>query len=636
MKSIVGNFSRRRIALLLLALILLSVAWKGYQLADAAQSARASASEVLVLVRQLQVNPGDGAALAAIGPATESTSCSLERLQAEIVPMEPLLVLARPLPEVGWLADVPDLLRFALPLSRMGAMALQPLSQPAVATNQGQDQLGRFLAAAVALGSQEAELRQQVDEAEAALARLGGREMRGPLQQVGPALAKANELIPQAKIALRLLPAIGPALGMQGPRTYLLLGQNNAELRATGGFIGSFGSITIDRGAVAKLEYGSSYAADQGVATPPPPDPLARYMGLGGWYLRDANWWPDFPASAAQVEQAWRRAGHGPVDGVIAFDMVTVDALLQSVGSLEVAGYGSVTAGNFDWVAAEQLYSRAALASASSFHEAKGAFLGATSRALVDRITTMPPARLLALTPQLATLLAEKHLLVAFKEPRLVEVANRAGWDGSIPAVDGDSLLVVDSTVSYGDSYSYVKVQDSLSLAVSDDGGQTHDLVLDYNNIYPHGLPPWVPSEMVGGDSFDPVLGKLVRTPGFWGDWLRIYLPLDARSISLDGLTDPAPLQWEFGRTVVAGYLPLAPGENRRVQVHYVIGIGQKEERADHSLYLQKQAGVACRPITITAVRAGDSSASFQGCPTRDQWVQLPAIEAQRSNGASH
>ncbi len=621
MRSIVHGRWLRLWVLATVALLLLLAGWRAYRLVEAVRSAQRHATDVVALGRRLQANPGDVEVLASLGPSTEGLAVSLERLQSEVAPLEPLLALSRPLPEVGWIADAPDLLRLAVPASQMGSVIAGSLSKPP--SEPCKDQLCRVLTAAVDLGVREADLIDQLDRAQVAMDRLKGRDLRGPLQQAGAPLARARELMPKFRQALRLLPAAGLALGMQGPRTYLLLGQNNAELRATGGFIGSFGAVTVDRGTLSEFDYGSSYNADQGAAVPPPPDPLARYMGLGGWYLRDANWWPDFPASAAQVEEAWRRAGHGRVDGVIAFDTTAVEALLQAVGPLELPGYGQVAAGNFEQVAAQQLYSRAALATANSFHQARGAFLGAVGKALVDRITSMPPAQLLSIAPRLEPLLDEKHLLLAIKEPRLLEFVNSSGWDGAIPPIQGDSLLVVDTTVSYGDSYSFVSVRDSLSINLAEDGSNSHDLVLDYYNNYPRGLPPWVPPEMVGGDSFDPYTGKLIRTPGFWGNWLRVYIPSEARSISVDGLLDPTPPQQQFGRTVVAGYLPLAPGQSRQVRLRYTTGAGKEEWIGGHHLYLQKQAGVPCRPISVAATLPGGRSASFQGCPMRDGWIGL-------------
>lgn len=268
----------------------------------------------------------------------------------------------------------------ATPLAQLGATLVQPFSVAAQEDQPEQGSLARYLAAACSLQPHLPEMERKLGLAAPALERLRGRPLGGPLRLFGSPLEDALRLLPQVHRGLELLGALGPALGMDGPRSYLLLGQNNQEIRATGGFIGSVGAVTVEKGAVVRLDYGSSYAVDAGVVPQSPPTPLARYLGLGGWYLRDANWWPDFPASAAQVEEAWLRAGRGPVDGVVALDSTAIEAVMRAVGGVEVEGYGAVTADSFQMRAAEQLYSRAALASAESFHRAKGEFLGAVGR----------------------------------------------------------------------------------------------------------------------------------------------------------------------------------------------------------------------------------------------------------------
>ena len=95
-------------------------------------------------------------------------------------------------------------------------------------------------------------------------------------------------------------PALPAALGADRPVTYLVLVQTDVELRATGGFITSAGTIRLEGGAPTALAFEKVYAAE-GIGVPgpdtstaggylQPPAPLSRYMGLGQWRLRDANW----------------------------------------------------------------------------------------------------------------------------------------------------------------------------------------------------------------------------------------------------------------------------------------------------------------------------------------------------------
>ena len=359
---------------------------------------------------------------------------------------------------------------------------------------------------------------------------------------------------------------------------------------------------------------------------------MIRYMDLGGWYLRDANWWPDFPASAAQVEQAWLRAGKGPIDGVIALDTTAIEALLRAVGPVDVPGYGPVSADDFEQKAAEELYSRSALASASSFHKAKDSFLGAAGHAIIGRLLSLSPADVVPVAQQLASLLDKKHLLLAFKDQRLIQPIHANGWDGAILDTPGDYLYVVDTTVSYGDTYRLIRSSATLKIRVGKDGSQQHELVLDYNNVFPNGLPPWMPPTMLGGAEFDPSTGAMVNTPGFWGNWLRIYLPSDVRVTSVDGLSDAEPPEKEFGRTVVAGYLPVGPGDHRSVRLSYVTTAGKGSTGKDYQLFVQKQPGLESRPLDVLVTWPNGTTARYKGNPDRDQWIEPKADDSSNGN----
>ena len=94
-------------------------------------------------------------------------------------------------------------------------------------------------------------------------------------------------------------------LGVNGPRYYLILTQNEDEIRPTGGFISAAGLLSVEAGRITSLTFEDSYAIDdlQGHAYPDPPAPLLTYMCSELWLFRDSNWSPDFPTSARQAAE---------------------------------------------------------------------------------------------------------------------------------------------------------------------------------------------------------------------------------------------------------------------------------------------------------------------------------------------
>src|SRR5439155_6307005 len=124
--------------------------------------------------------------------------------------------------------------------------------------------------------------------------------------------------------------------GGHGTRTYLLVVQNNAESRATGGFIGSFGLLTADDGKLHISRLLRTSAWNNAVRANPDPkaDAPADYRARYGQFqpertLQNVNLSPDFPSVAKVLASLAPQAGLPAVDGVLAVDPVGLAALLQ-------------------------------------------------------------------------------------------------------------------------------------------------------------------------------------------------------------------------------------------------------------------------------------------------------------------
>lgn len=114
-------------------------------------------------------------------------------------------------------------------------------------------------------------------------------------------IPEVKELMTKVRKGLSLVPDL---VGLYRKQTYLVLLQNNMELRPTGGFIGSFALLTFNKGQLLDFEVRDVYSTDgQLKGHVEPPTELKEHLGEAGWYLRDSNWDPDFPTSAARA--AW-------------------------------------------------------------------------------------------------------------------------------------------------------------------------------------------------------------------------------------------------------------------------------------------------------------------------------------------
>jgi len=174
------------------------------------------------------------------------------------------------------------------------------------------------------------------------------------LRQVSPEglVSPLDELLPQIQEGLPLFDAIVegapllPRFCQKEGASFLLLAQNNDELRPTGGFISSIGLLTLAHGVPQKLTLEDSYQVENWrMPHPDPPEPLRRYMGLDLWVTRDANWWPDFPTSAEAVVQLYTLNQGRRVDGVLAIDMSGAAELLDALAPLELPNGQSLAPG---------------------------------------------------------------------------------------------------------------------------------------------------------------------------------------------------------------------------------------------------------------------------------------------------
>lgn len=126
-------------------------------------------------------------------------------------------------------------------------------------------------------------------------------------------------------------------LGLDGPRRYLLLVQNNAEVRATGGIPGALAVLTVNNGKFS-LDAQSS-AGRLGTFSPPfavDPEQQSIYSSRLGKFMQDVNLTPDFPTAAATAQGMWEKRTGLRTDGVVSVDPVALSYILDATGPIQV------------------------------------------------------------------------------------------------------------------------------------------------------------------------------------------------------------------------------------------------------------------------------------------------------------
>lgn len=329
----------RRIVLAVLALLLAYLLYAGIQTYRHATSLRGHAA---TLKSQALANP------TIVGDELHAVRDDVARLRRDL---GPLLWAARAL---GWLPWVGPTLGAGPDLVEAGALYLdagivawdaagEPLAQ-GMATDRGLQQVAPEVIQGIAAHRED--LDAAAEDVQRAADLIGGIDAARLPSRLGEPLARVQDLLPLATAGFEALPLVPELAPAEGTRTYLLLAQNNDELRATGGFISSIGTLTVVDGVPALGAMQDSYAVEDWTkAHPDPPEALRQHMGIDLWTTRDANWSPDFPTSAHDVAALYALNQGAEVHGVIAVDMAAAIRLLEVLTPLTLPDGATVAPG---------------------------------------------------------------------------------------------------------------------------------------------------------------------------------------------------------------------------------------------------------------------------------------------------
>lgn len=264
-------------------------------------------------------------------------------------------------------------------------------------------------------------------------------KVRGPIASAAETLRGLNEIAP-------MLPQM---LGANGTRNYLLVAQNLAELRSTGGLPGSMGILTVDNGHISMGEFaglqeltnteGGHYGfTDEEVAI----------WGGGrdrlGQYFGDTNLIPDFARDSQIWSEWWQDKKGTAVDGVIAIDPVLLQKLLALTGGIEVDGY-SIDGSNAAKALLNDAYNEMPIDQTDQF------FSDVASQAFDRVMGSLGSVSLPDLVQTLGDAVGEQHLfawMANADEQALVEKAGAAGALGNDSANPQLGVFISDDTWS--------------------------------------------------------------------------------------------------------------------------------------------------------------------------------------------
>ena len=566
------------------------------------------------------------------------TRSDLETVQYEVTPLYGLLHRLDWVPMVGGdLAAVPALLDMGVALTQAGDTIVEAIDPALTTAFDLQFSKETFIPVAVETIAQ---AQPNFEQAQTLVTAAHTKRTQVDISSLSPPLARQverlDQLWPIMDLALDLIPLAPVLLGIDTPQNYLVIAQNNDELRATGGFISSAGMLTIDQGQIANLSFEDSYAIDDfSQYYPAPPTQLLEYMLAEIWIFRDANWSPDYPTSVQSMLDLYRVSRPTQFQGVITADQIALQKIVEALEPLQVPGWDTPATGENVIQLIRQSWSpdeHSAQAQSETvvdgqwFANRKN-FISDLTKAVRDRIeqtpSTVPWPRLAA---AVLSILDERHVQIWLQNEAAQSLIASRGWDGAIRQTDQDFLMVVDTNMGFNKVNAITETRIDYEVTLTENGGEAI-LRLTHENDS-HGEDICSQVARYGGD-YSQIVNRC-----FW-NYLRVYTPADTELLESTPHETPAEFLWrdqaepaqvepltaEAGKSVWGTFFVVPHHSQLETVFRYqlparVVKLQAGQQR--YQLLIQKQAGTQANELQV-AIQLPEDHHLIEAKPTPNE-----------------
>jgi len=400
----------------------------------------------------------------------------------------------------------------------------------------------------------------------------------------------AITIMTQASPIIRLLPALA---GHPSASDFLIIMQNNDELRPSGGFIGVYGLLNIYNGEINYLRTFDSYHLDMpsvGKWTMEPPSQIKAYMNVKNWYFRDSNWSPDWPTSAQKIQEIF----HGisrvteqeapDFTGVIGITPAFVADLLTLVGPIEVRN---------EIFTPENLHELIQYNVQVAYREQnipqwdRKEIINDLLAELKNRLFALEAKKLPALLDIFQNNILTKDVQMFFNNSNWQSIVYDLNADGAVQMTEKDYLLIVDANLAAFKTDAVIVKGIEYEVKSQAQGPAKASLTLSYQH---EGGFDWRTTRYRSYTRvFVPLGSKLVSIEAME------RANLDANSInSYDDLT--------LNKTVFGFFFSVEPGTDGSIVLKYDLPekINLDLQTNNYELLIQKQAGRRTNMLSVS------------------------------------
>ncbi|HEX4215494.1 MAG TPA: DUF4012 domain-containing protein [Candidatus Dormibacteraeota bacterium] len=412
-----------------------------------------------------------------------------------------------------------------------------------------------------------------------------------------------------------LLPILGDLLGASGPMTYLLEQVNPFELRAGGGYIGTYSLLQTDQGKLQVLQSGDTHdlteyplvKGDKGYVAPPPT--LTEFLDNKSWNLGDSNFFPDFPSNARAALSFAKTDFSQPVQGVVSMDLYAIQALLGLTGPITLPGTDTtVNQSNVLYVMLE-------LDIENPQHKE---MLGELAQPLMTKVTSLGSDRWPQLLKVLNQEASERHIQVYFQNTQEEQQFQALGWAGNM-AFKGQSDFIYPVESNFGGNKgNYFLTRDyTLDLSRTPQGTLHHVVTVDLSlNL-----------KSAPSNYFIPY-----RT------YVRYFIPTGATGARITSVfpDDHPYTDVPDGTRVLDGWQQINPSRSTlrgSIQITFEYDTPwTANAQGQHEIYWQKQPGTLLDKLTVNWHQGSHTSTAVTYLST-DQVILLGDGRVDTRNG---
>lgn len=432
-------------------------------------------------------------------------------------------------------------------------------------------------------------------------------------------------------------------------KRYLLIFQNNNEIRPTGGFIGSYSLVDIKDGKIVNIEtpeQGSYYLQGGLLENIKPPRPLTLLNSR--WEFQDANWWPDFPQSAKFISDIYEKSGGRTVDGVIAINAKLMENILKVTGPIEMKDYNKI-------IDSENFISEMQKAVELEYDKNENKpkkIISDLMPKVLEKLFQSNNEKFIDILSIFSKALRIRDIQLFTADSGLESKIIGLGWGGEIKDVKNrDYLYIVDTNLGGRKTDGVIEQSINHKTSIAQNGEIIDELFITKKH---NGIK---------GDQFQGVNNV---------DYLRIYVPQGAVLLEAEGF-NPPPAEYfkelaeniindsfaanienrekvdiesgtvigeSFEKTYFANWTQVNPGKEITVRLKYKLpfNVMDSDNLGKYSIFIQKQAGSRgyLMKKNLYYPDSLKTAWSYPGNPDgkTGEWINFDLVEEDKFYGA--